>query len=29
MVTILAPVWLYVEKQPQDKIANLAWYTFW
>src|SRR3546814_2941756 len=20
---------LYVEKQPQDKIANHAWYTFW
>lgn len=29
MVTFLALVWLYVEKQPQDKIANHAWYTFW
>jgi hypothetical protein len=29
MVTILALIWLYVEKQPQDKIANHAWYTFW
>lgn len=29
MVTFLALVWLYVEKQPQAKIANHAWYTFW
>ncbi|NUO74180.1 MAG: DUF3147 family protein [Frateuria sp.] len=29
MVTILALVWLYVEHQPQQKIANHAWYTFW
>lgn len=29
MVTILALIWLYVEKQPQQKIANHAWYTFW
>ncbi|MFC0118480.1 DUF3147 family protein [Pseudoalteromonas xiamenensis] len=29
MVTILAMIWLYVEKQPMDKIANHAWYTFW
>jgi uncharacterized membrane protein (GlpM family) len=29
LVTILALIWLYVEKQPQDKIANHAWYTFW
>lgn len=29
LVTVLALVWLYVEKQPQDKIANHAWYTFW
>src|SRR3546814_10613215 len=29
LVTFLALVWLYVEKQPQDKIANHAWYTFW
>jgi hypothetical protein len=29
MVTILALVWLYVERQPQAKIANHAWYTFW
>jgi hypothetical protein len=29
LVTILTLVWLYVENQPQAKIANHAWYTFW
>ncbi|MGH8028125.1 MAG: DUF3147 family protein [Pseudoxanthomonas sp.] len=29
LVTFLALMWLYVEKQPQAKIANHAWYTFW
>ncbi len=29
LVTVLALIWLYVEHQPQDKIANHAWYTFW
>jgi len=29
LITVLALIWLYVEKQPQDKIANHAWYTFW
>lgn len=29
LVTILVLIWLYVEKQPTDKIANHAWYTFW
>ena len=29
LVTVLALIWLYVEKQPQTKIANHAWYTFW
>lgn len=29
MVTVLALIWLYVENQPQQKIANHAWYTFW
>ena len=29
LVTILALIWLYVEQQPQQKIANHAWYTFW
>lgn len=29
LVTFLALIWLYVEKQPEAKIANHAWYTFW
>jgi len=29
LVTVLALIWLHVEKQPQAKIANHAWYTFW
>jgi hypothetical protein len=29
MVTLLALVWLHVEKQPEAKIANHAWYTLW
>lgn len=29
LVTFLALIWLYVEKQPQLKISNHAWYTFW
>lgn len=29
LVTVLTLVWLYVEQQPTDKIANHAWYTFW
>lgn len=29
MITILTLVWLYVEQQPQARIANHAWYTFW
>ncbi len=29
LVTVLTLLWLYLEKQPQDKIANHAWYTFW
>jgi hypothetical protein len=29
LVTILALIWLYVEDQPADKIANHAYYTFW
>ncbi|HTH68475.1 MAG TPA: DUF3147 family protein [Rhodanobacter sp.] len=29
LVTVLALIWLYVEHQPQTKIANHAWYTFW
>ena len=29
MVTVLALIWLYVDKQPEQKLANHAWYTFW
>jgi hypothetical protein len=29
LVTFLALVWLYLEKQPAEKIASHAWYTFW
>ena len=29
LVTVLALIWLYVEKQPVEKISNHAWYTFW
>jgi uncharacterized membrane protein (GlpM family) len=29
LVTVLALIWLYVEQQPPEKIANHAWYTFW
>lgn len=29
MVTILALIWLKLEHQPMQKIANHAWYTFW
>lgn len=29
LVTVLALIWLHVENQPPEKIANHAWYTFW
>ena len=29
LVTILALVWLHLENQSPQKIANHAWYTFW
>ncbi|MBM3344729.1 MAG: DUF3147 family protein [Betaproteobacteria bacterium] len=29
LVTVLAMIWLPLERQPQEKIANHAWYTFW
>ncbi|MDZ4098796.1 MAG: DUF3147 family protein [Methylophilaceae bacterium] len=29
LVTVLVLIWLYVEKQAPEKIANHAWYTFW
>lgn len=29
LVTILSLIWLFVENQPEEKIANHARYTFW
>ena len=29
LVTVLTLIWLFLEKQPVEKIANHAWYTFW
>jgi uncharacterized membrane protein (GlpM family) len=29
LVTILALIWLYEGNQPQQKLANHAYYTFW
>lgn len=29
LVTILALIWLHIEQQSPQKIANHAWYTFW
>jgi F0F1-type ATP synthase assembly protein I len=29
IMTLLTLIWLYVENQPSEKIANHAWYTFW
>jgi hypothetical protein len=29
LVTVMVMVWLYVEKQGSQKIANHAHYTFW
>ena len=29
IVTVMVMIWLYVEKQGTDKVANHAWYTFW
>jgi F0F1-type ATP synthase assembly protein I len=29
MVTVLTLIWLYLDNQPVEKIANHAWYTFW
>jgi len=29
LVTLLTLIWLYVEQQPAEKIANHAYYTFW
>lgn len=29
LVTVLTLIWLQIEDQPQARIANHAWYTFW
>lgn len=29
LMTMLTLIWLYVENQSQEKIANHAYYTFW
>lgn len=29
IVTVLALIWLHLEHQPETKVANHAWYTFW
>ena len=29
LVTVLTLIWLHVEHQPDSKIQNHAWYTFW
>jgi hypothetical protein len=29
LVTVLTLIWLHLERQPQDKLANHAYYTFW
>ena len=29
LVTLLVLIWLYLENQSEQKIANHAWYTFW
>ena len=29
LITLLTLVWLHLEQQPAEKIANHAWYTFW
>lgn len=29
LITILALIWLHLEDQGTEKVANHAWYTFW
>ena len=29
LVTVLTLIWLFIENQSSEKIANHAWYTFW
>ena len=29
MVAVIALFWMYIERQPPDKIGSYAYYTFW
>ncbi len=29
LMALLTLIWLHIEKQPEEKIANFAYYTFW
>ena len=29
LITLLTLVWLHLEHQPEARLANHAWYTFW
>ena len=29
LISVLSLIWLYMEQQPEVKIANHAYYTFW
>jgi hypothetical protein len=29
LVAVLALIWMYVERQPAQRIGSYAWYTFW
>ena len=29
LITLLTLIWLYIENQPEEKIVNHAYYTFW
>jgi hypothetical protein len=29
VITVLTLLWLHLEHQPEAKVANHAWYTFW
>ncbi len=29
LMTIMVLIWLYLERQPLEKLQNHAWYTFW
>lgn len=29
LVTVLTLIWLHLEHQPESKVSNHAWYTFW